>query len=398
MSATEETPKLTRGQTAVLVAAAVPMVGTGVAGGWGTYSNVVAEFGRSATALGVVAGGEGVTLVLALVMVGLTMLGQSAPLAVRLGLWFAPLVAAGTGLVVAETATEAVVYGMTPMAMCASAEGMGLLARRIVVYRTGVDMEARRRNAETVQLLAYHRSRANNHPSKRARWLSERASWRLARRVGVGDEQLGATLVEVQRERLSEGADAALADMLGGPARPALPSAPEQDGRNDRRALPPLPTVPAGTRTLPIVARPAPVVPDHVPAAWLDTPEGTTLLPITTRPQQTLAEVLDEIGWYVPDAVRLAPQPKALPPGRSKALAKNEAKPRTVSAKVDAPAPGDEEQLLAQARKDFPTGAGVKALKDRYRIGQAKAQWVRDQLNDETTIRVARDYQEADHG
>ncbi|MCX4824869.1 hypothetical protein OG883_34455 [Streptomyces sp. NBC_01142] len=176
MSASEPQARLTRGQKVVLVAATAPMIGAGVAGGWGTYTNIVTEFGRAATALGVVAAGEGVTLVLALVMVGLTMLGQSAPTPVRAGLWLAPIAAALTGIVVADSGTEAVVYGMTPMAMSASAEGIGLLARRIVVHRTGMDMEVQRRNADTVQRLAYHRARAANHPSERARKRSLRAS------------------------------------------------------------------------------------------------------------------------------------------------------------------------------------------------------------------------------
>ncbi|MEV0492387.1 conjugal transfer protein [Streptomyces atratus] len=214
MSASEPRAQLTRGQTIVLAAATVPMIGAGVAGGWGTYTNIVTEFGRAATALGVVAAGEGVTLVLALVMVGLTMLGQAAPAPVRAGLWLAPIAAALTGVVVADDTTEAVVYALTPMAMSASAEGLGLLARRIVVHRTGVDMEVQRRNAATVQRLAYHRARAANHPGKVTRWRSERASWRLAKQVGVGDTELGAQLVEVQRDRLTGGADAALLDMF----------------------------------------------------------------------------------------------------------------------------------------------------------------------------------------
>lgn len=205
---------LTKGQVAVLIAATIPMIAAGGLGGWGTYTNIVTEFHRAATAIGVVSAGEGVTLVLALVMVGLTMLGQAAPAPVRVGLWLAPLAAAVTGIVVADDMTEGVVYAMTPMAMSASAEGLGLLSRRIVVYRTGVDMEVQRRNADTIQRLAYHRARAANHPDKWAKMYSARASWRLAKRVGVGDTELGGKLVEVQRTRLIAGADAALLDML----------------------------------------------------------------------------------------------------------------------------------------------------------------------------------------
>ncbi|MEU6339909.1 conjugal transfer protein [Streptomyces sp. NPDC046977] len=214
--------KLTRGQIAVLTCAAIPMIAFGALGGVGTYANITSVFHRSATALGVVAAGEGTTLVLALVAVGLVMLGQSVPAPVRMGLWVLPMLAAGTGAAVAQTTTEAVVFAVTPMAMTVSAEGLGLLARRIVVHRTGVDAEAQRRNAETVQRLAYHQARAANHPDKGARKRSQKAAWRLAKRVGVGDAELGANLVQVQRDRLREGADAALASMFGGSV-PELP-------------------------------------------------------------------------------------------------------------------------------------------------------------------------------
>lgn len=215
------TAKLTRGQVIILSAAALPMVAVGAFGGAGTYSNIVTEFDRAATAIGVVAAGEGVTLVLALVMVGVTMLGQASPAPVRLGLWVTPIGAGLTGVVVADDYTEAVVYGMTPLAMSAAAEGLGFLARRVVVYTTGTDMEAQRRNAATMQRLAYHQARAAKHPDKRVKKRSERASWHLARRVGHGDAQLGHSLVDVQREQLTRGAGAALADMYALPAAAA---------------------------------------------------------------------------------------------------------------------------------------------------------------------------------
>ncbi|MEV1087996.1 conjugal transfer protein [Streptomyces microflavus] len=211
-------PKLTRGQVIILSAAALPMVAVGGLGGWGTYTNIVTEFDRAATAIGVVAAGEGVTLVLALVMVGVTMLGQASPAPVRMGLWVTPIGAGLTGVAVSDDYTEAVVYGMTPLAMSAAAEGLGFLARRIVIFTTGTDMEAQRRNAATMQRLAYHQARAAKHPDKRVKQWSERASWRLARRVGHGDAQLGHSLVEVQREQLTRGAGAALADMYALPA------------------------------------------------------------------------------------------------------------------------------------------------------------------------------------
>lgn len=222
-----ETRELTSGQRAVLIAATVPMIGAGGLGAWGTFTNITAEFGRAATALGVVAAGEGVTLVLALVMVGLTMLGQAAPWPVRAGLWAAPVAAAVTGVVVADNGTEAVVYGITPMAMCASAEGLGLLARRIVVYRTKVDIEAQRRNARIMRRIAFHRARAERHPKDRVQKRSALIAWWLLRRAGEGDAELGVDLIRVQRVKLTEGAELALDDMLTGSSPvPALP-APE---------------------------------------------------------------------------------------------------------------------------------------------------------------------------
>ncbi|MGW4731784.1 conjugal transfer protein [Streptomyces shenzhenensis] len=228
-----ETRELTTGQCVVLIAATLPMVGAGGLGAWGTYTNIATEFGRAATALGIVAAGEGVTFVLALVMVLLTMLGQSAPWPVRAGLWAAPLAAAFVGIVVADTPTEAVVYGITPMAMCASAEGLGLVARRIVVYRTKIDIEAQRRNADTMRSIAYHRARAERHPWTWVQSWSELVAWRLLRRAGQGDAELGAELIGVQRVRLTEGADLALGNMLavgqGVPALPAVEPEPASD-------------------------------------------------------------------------------------------------------------------------------------------------------------------------
>jgi hypothetical protein len=206
---------LTRGQIAVLTAAVLPMIGAGGLGAWGTYANITSVFHRTGTAAGVVAAGEGATLVLALVLVGLTMLGQPSPLAVRAGLWLLPAAAAVTGAVVAPGARDAVVFAITPMAMTVSAEGLGLLARRIVIRTTGVDAEAQRRNAATLRKIAYHRARAERHPWKWVRKYSALRAWRLMGRAGDGDTQLGSGLVQVQRERLTEGANTALTAMLG---------------------------------------------------------------------------------------------------------------------------------------------------------------------------------------
>ncbi|MFD7874662.1 conjugal transfer protein [Streptomyces sp. NPDC059766] len=213
MSTPDIRKPLSRAQKIVLTAAFAPMVATGVAGGAGTFSNISAAYGRG-TALGAVAAGEGATAVLALVLLGLTMLGQSSPHTVRLGLWALPAAASVMAATAGTDAGHTVIYAVTPMGMCVSAEGAAFLARRIVVHTSGHDAEAERQSAGVVQSLAYHRARAANHPSERARKRSDRVSWRLARRVGTGDASLGSRLLDVQRERITTGADAALAAMF----------------------------------------------------------------------------------------------------------------------------------------------------------------------------------------
>ncbi|MFI7014131.1 conjugal transfer protein [Streptomyces sp. NPDC050164] len=220
--------ELTRGQVVVLGAASVLMVAVGGFGGWGTYSNAVSEFHRQATAAGVVAAGEGLTLILAMVMLGRTMLGQASPAVVRVGMWLAPASASCIGVTIASNAREAAVYAVTPLAMSGSAEGLGFIARSIVVYRTGVDAEVMRRNADAARQLAFQRSVAKSHPGAWKRRIAVRRYWSLAKHVGVGDTELGAGLVDVQRVRVRNGADAALADMYGQAVTAAAEEAPAQ--------------------------------------------------------------------------------------------------------------------------------------------------------------------------
>lgn len=225
MSSTRE---LSNGQAVVLGVAAAAMLAVGGVGAAGTYSNAVTEFHRQATAAGVVAAGEGLTLILALTMLGLTMLGQSAPAWVRFGLWLTPVAASLTGVAIADGLRDRVVYAVTPLAMSGAAEGLGLIARRIVVYRTGTDAEVIRRNADTARQLAFHRAVADGHPGEWRRKLAVRRYWRLAKHVGVGDTELGAGLVDVQRLRVRAGADAALAGMYDGQRSQKDPSSVER--------------------------------------------------------------------------------------------------------------------------------------------------------------------------
>ncbi|MFF2933518.1 conjugal transfer protein [Streptomyces mirabilis] len=214
---------VTWGQGIVLGAAAVAMVVVGAFGAWGTYSNAVSAFHRQATAAGVVAAGEGLTLILALIMLGRTMLNQASPGIVRAGMWVAPVSASFIGISIANDTREAAVYAVTPLAMSGAAEGLGLIARSVVVYRTGLDAEVMRRNADTARQLAFNRAVADSHPGERRRKWAVRRYWRLAKYVGVGDAELGAGLVDVQRVRVRDGADAALATMYGGqPDKPSV--------------------------------------------------------------------------------------------------------------------------------------------------------------------------------
>ncbi|MFF2809351.1 hypothetical protein ACFVT2_19650 [Streptomyces sp. NPDC058000] len=189
------------------------MLATGVAGGIGTFSNISGIYGNG-TAVGAVAAGEGATAVLALVLLGQTLLGQPSPLIFRVGLWALPIAASAMSAMAAPDSSRTVIYALTPMGMCVSAEGMAFLARRIVVHQDGRDVEADRKAAAVVQALAYHRARAANHPDADLRAKSERESWKLARKVGTGDTTLASRLLEVQRERVTVGADAAIADMF----------------------------------------------------------------------------------------------------------------------------------------------------------------------------------------
>jgi len=268
--------KLTRGQKIVLALATIPMITVGGFGGWGTYTNIVSEFERAATAAGAVAAGEGVTLIAALVMLVLTMLGQSSPVVVRVFLWLGPLAASAMGVAVADTLTERILYALTPLGMCGAAEGIGLLARRVVVYRTDVDVEAQRRNAAILRKIAYHRARADRHPWKWVRRYSALVAWRLMGQLGHGDATLGSALTDVQNIRVVEGANTALAAMLhtGHELPPATPRHPV--AATAATAKTPRATVTAKTDTPPAAeATPAADgAPDHaVPCYEPGTPQ-----------------------------------------------------------------------------------------------------------------------------
>ncbi|WP_336318802.1 conjugal transfer protein [Streptomyces lavendofoliae] len=356
--------KLTRVQIGVLTAAFVPMLATGVFGGIGTYSNIGHAYGRG-TALGALAAGEGATAVLALVLLGLTMLGQSSPRIVRAGLWALPAAAAVMGAMAASDPGRTVIYALTPMGMSVSAEGMAFLARRIVVHTDGRDAENERRTADLVQALAYHRARATQHPSGRVRTWSERKSWRLARKVGVGDAALGSRLLDVQRERVTAGADAALASMFGGiTASPALDSSPEPNAEESSQ-----------------ISR---------KRSTADLPESTPD-PVVTLTRLTVPEpVAVDLGKSTPPF-------KPLPPAMSapvtsierRAVAAESARPRRATGRLPEVAKSTRpkrtpDQLLAEARAATTDWPDVKVTAEGIRravhTSPANARFLRDTL------------------
>lgn len=203
--------KMTKGQVAVLALASTPMAAVGIAGGVATFVNMNRVLDSGASALGMVAAGEGAVLIASLVALAVTLMGQHTPAVVRLAMWLLPLAASGAGVALAPTGTEAVVMGFTPMAMTAAGEGVAFVARRVVAYRTGVDIEQQRRSG----LLLWHANRAANGKGF-AKWRSERAVWALTKQFAATDGQMSVQLGEVQRFRIGEGADQNLAAVLSG--------------------------------------------------------------------------------------------------------------------------------------------------------------------------------------
>ncbi|MFI9366982.1 hypothetical protein ACIG5E_39020, partial [Kitasatospora sp. NPDC053057] len=213
-----------------------------------------------------------------------------------------PVVAAVAGIVIAPTAAARVAYGVSPLAMTAAAELAGLLARSIVVHRTGVDAEADRRTGDALRLVEYHRARAERHPDERVRRRSQRAAWRLARRIGAGDTRLGTALPDAYAERTAAAAVAALDGLYG---RTSVPVEPALD-----TAVSPAPEPVSEAPAAPVeIAAPAPEpTPEPEP-----TVEPDTDLEVEPEPEPTPepeVETLADTADTVPDAP-VSPEPGA---------------------------------------------------------------------------------------
>ncbi|MCC8453443.1 conjugal transfer protein [Streptomyces rochei] len=353
---------LTKTQKTVLTAAFVPMLLTGVAGGIGTFSNIGHAYGEG-TALGAVAAGEGATAVLGLVLLGLTMLGQSSPWPVRVGLWALPAAASVMAAMAGPDAGRTVIYAVTPMGMCVSAEGMAFLARRIVVHTDGRDAEAERKAAAVVQALAYHRARAANHPDKGVRKRSDRKSWRLARRVGVGDVALGSRLLDVQRDRVTDGANAALSAMFGG-----IANAEESTETMRNRSTADLPeSTPAPSVVLTRLPIPDPVPVDFAKSTLPLKPGPAIAAPVDPKKVDR-----DPVGSSKPQAVAAdSPRPRRAT-GRVPEVARSPRPKRTAA------------QLLEEARAataDWPDAQiTAEGIRRTVRTSPANARMLRDTL------------------
>ena len=226
---------LTKAQKVILTAASAPLAAIGIAGGIASYFNFETVLqGNKAAALSVVVAGEGATLAAALVMLALTLLGQHTPTPVRAALWLLPAVASAAGGILANTPELKVVMVMAPLAMTVAGEGVTLVARRIITFQTGVDIEQQRRSG----LLVWHANRAVNG-KRMGRVVSRLAVGRLTRKFAETDGQLSVQLGEIQRYRISGGADENLAVVLSGQSAEKAPGRLSKAlGRAEAPALP----------------------------------------------------------------------------------------------------------------------------------------------------------------
>lgn len=266
-----------KGQILVLVAACAPMAAVGIAGAVATFVNMDRILNSGASALGMVAAGEGATLICALVALAVTLMGQHTPTVVRLGMWLLPLVAAVAGVAMASGTNEMIMMAVTPMAMTAAGEGVAFVARRVVAHRTGVDIEQQRRSG----LLLWHANRATNG-SGLGRWISQGAVWRLTKAFAETDNQLSVQLGEIQRYRIADGADANLAHVLAGPVGKAPKAA----------------RTPAVAPAAPVPALPAPTPsePRTQPSASTDDDDDRHAVPAALAPVSAGRDV-DNFEW-----------------------------------------------------------------------------------------------------
>lgn len=255
MNETQQKVDMGWGQIAVLSLASAPMAAVGVAGAIATYFNMKKILGSGTSAAGMVAAGEGATLICALVALAVTLMGQHTPTVVRLGMWLLPVIASVSGVVMAKDTNAKIMMAVTPLAMTAAGEGIAFVARRVVAHRTGTDIEQQRRSG----LLLWHANRAKNG-GWLGRKLSQAAVWRLTKAFAETDTQLSVQLGEIQRYRIADGADVNLAEVLAGPvAKPV---------KQSRKAVPapaaPAPALPPAAPVQPVRQPLVTAGPEHI--------------------------------------------------------------------------------------------------------------------------------------
>ncbi|MGW2261430.1 hypothetical protein ACWCXE_27050 [Streptomyces sp. NPDC001780] len=212
-------------------------------------------------------------------------------------------------------------------------------------------------------------------------------SWRgpwARRRLAAAVARSGAATDEAQRERLMaelaarRSADDLATVEIASPWQPAPVPGPGYAAEIERVPVPdpaaePYPqieaprppvldVVPAGTRTLPIVARPAPAP-----------PAGTTAAEYPRTRSIVHAEYVPEYPYPLDPTAAEHPQPEDEPAADDDG--QDEPDP---DEGCDIP---DPDPLLERARADFGTDVpGIARLKRMYGIGQARAQRIRDAL------------------
>jgi len=247
-------------------AVSLAVAAVGVAGAVGTYKNA-ADLVGDGFALSMVAGGEGVVAVCAMVMLLLTVLGRPSPAALRVATVAMPVVASAVGAVVAPDVTTKVIMAVGPLAMTAAAEGLCLVARNAVAVATGVDVEADRRAMQRAASL-------DKHLAKDGR-LSQVIVTRTRRQLVAVDPKAADLVAGALRRQVA--ADVA--------ARMATLGAPEQATVVERAALDPAPEQAA---TPDATAHVAAVAPDEPKA---DTPEAPALAIVRDAAQDDAQDV-----------------------------------------------------------------------------------------------------------
>ncbi|MEV7976223.1 hypothetical protein [Streptomyces sp. NPDC086519] len=133
------------------------------------------------------------------------------------------------------------------------------------------------------------------------------------------------------------------------------------------------------------VPEPYPALPEPVPAVPEAVPVGARLLPVFECPGELNRALRNEIRNETSTPVLAAESPRTRPEVRAEYVP-DWTVDGTYAAESSGPAEADEEPvypdpLIPQVRADFPAEVpGVRRLKEKYSIGQARAQRIRDEL------------------